>query len=64
MGHFCPPGYGSGYGSTDLIESGSETLPGVITLTFLQGSDCEIWRAGGGHHAQVTGQFVISQLIQ
>ncbi len=26
MSHFCPPGSGFGYGSTDQIESGSETL--------------------------------------
>ncbi len=26
-GHFCPPGSGSGYRSTDLIKSGSKTLP-------------------------------------
>ncbi len=27
VGHFCPPGFGSGYGSTDLIESGSNPDP-------------------------------------
>jgi hypothetical protein len=26
-GHFCPPGSGSGYGYTDLIESGSNPDP-------------------------------------
>ncbi len=30
MGHFCPPG--SEYGSSDLIESGSNPVPGSETL--------------------------------
>ncbi len=32
MGHFCPPGSGSGSGSTDPAESGSATLPGAPPL--------------------------------
>ncbi len=38
MGYFCPPGFGSGYESFELIESGSEALQLIATnnkkLTF------------------------------
>jgi hypothetical protein len=55
VGHFCPPGSGSGYGSRYLIESGSTAL----LLTFL---DSIFWSTFHSHKVRYSGMRFLFEL--